>query len=71
MKKNVGSIDKTIRMAVAILIVALNLINTNSGILGVISLGIAIILLLTSILGVCPIYSVIGHSSCSAKIKNG
>lgn len=56
MKKNMGTIDRTIRILLAILIAVLYFTNQISGIAAVI-LGIfAIVFLLTSLIGFCPLY---------------
>ena len=56
MKKNMGTIDRTIRILLAILIAVLYATNQISGIAAVI-LGIfAIVFLLTSLIGFCPLY---------------
>ena len=56
MKKNMGTIDRTIRILLAILIAVLYATNQISGIAAVI-LGIfAIAFLLTSLIGFCPLY---------------
>lgn len=56
MKKNMGTIDRTVRILLAILIAVLYFANQISGIAAVI-LGIfAIVFLLTSFIGFCPLY---------------
>ena len=60
MKKNMGIIDKTIRILVAIVFVILFFTNVVSGVLGIIFLIIAGIFLITSIIGNCPLYTPFG-----------
>lgn len=56
MKKNMGTVDKVIRVILAVLFVVLSLTGQVSGTLAII-LGIAVFLfLLTSIIGFCPSY---------------
>jgi hypothetical protein len=56
MKQNIGSIDKLVRVLVAAAIVVLYFTGQITGTAGII-LGIfAGILLLTSAIGVCPLY---------------
>jgi hypothetical protein len=50
--------DRTIRLLAAALIVILYLVNAINGTLGLILLIVAGIFLLTSFLGVCPLYNV-------------
>jgi Inner membrane protein YgaP-like, transmembrane domain len=56
MKKNVGSVDKLIRILAAAVIVILYFTNTISGLAAII-LGIAaFVLILTSAVSFCPLY---------------
>ena len=56
MKKNIGSIDKLVRVLVAVVIGILYFTNQITGTAAVI-LGIfAIVFLLTSAIGFCPLY---------------
>jgi hypothetical protein len=57
MKRNMGTADRTIRFVVAILLATLYLTGVASGSLGVTLMVIALIFILTSISGFCPIYS--------------
>ena len=57
MKLNMGKIDRIIRIAIAAVLVALFFARTVTGWLGVILLVIAGIFLLTSLVGICPLYS--------------
>ena len=64
MKENMGTIDRTIRTLLALVIVILYLTNLISGIAAII-LGIfAVIFLLTSITGFCPLYAPFKLSTC-------
>lgn len=56
MKKNMGIIDITIRLVIAALVVVLYFTNVISGIFGIVLLALAGIFVLTSILGICPLY---------------
>jgi len=57
MKKNMGSIDKGIRILLAVIVGVLIFTNTITGILAII-LGIfAVVFLLTSFVGFCPLYA--------------
>jgi low affinity Fe/Cu permease len=61
MKKNVGSIDKTIRIIIAFVAAYFAKYGEFSNDWISIALyAVAIIMLLTSLLGTCPIYSVLG-----------
>ncbi len=67
MKKNVGSIDKIIRIIIAVIAVALIATCTVTGILAIIIGIIGGAMLLTAIFGFCGLYSLIGFNSCPAK----
>jgi hypothetical protein len=57
MKKNVGNIDKVIRLLLAaVLIILYFFTNAIPGTLGIILLIFAGILILTSLFGICPIF---------------
>jgi hypothetical protein len=54
MKKNMGSLDKGIRITVAIAIALLYYFNVISGTLAYVLMAVAIIFLLTSFINFCP-----------------
>jgi len=56
MKKNMGSIDKVVRIIFAVLLIVLYFTNVISGTLGIVLLILAGIFLLTSLIGFCPLY---------------
>ncbi|MEI8047915.1 MAG: DUF2892 domain-containing protein [Bacteroidota bacterium] len=56
MKKNMGTVDKIIRLAVAAIFIILNFTNVISGTLGVVLLILAIVFAITSFLSFCPLY---------------
>jgi hypothetical protein len=60
MKKNLGLIDKVIRILIAVVVIALFFTNVISGVSGIILLVFAGILVLTSLLGFCPLYTIAG-----------
>jgi hypothetical protein len=63
MKKNVGTIDKVIRILVAVVVVVLYFTNVISGTLAIILLALAAIFVLTSVFSFCPIWSIFGLST--------
>jgi len=69
MKKNVGNIDKIIRLSVAAIILVLFLTDVITGTLGIILLFLAGIFTLTSLLGFCPLYVPIGATTCKKDLK--
>lgn len=64
MKKNVGSIDKLIRIAIALALTIMYLTNVVTGVLGMVSLVVAVIFLATSLINFCPIYALLGTKTC-------
>jgi hypothetical protein len=56
MKKNMGAADRWIRIVLAVVIAILYFGDQISGILGAVLGIVALILLLTSFLGFCPLY---------------
>lgn len=67
MKKNVGSADRVIRIAIAAIVAVLYLSNTISGTLALILGAFAIILLITSFVNFCPLYWPFGISTRKPK----
>jgi hypothetical protein len=56
MKKNMGTIDRIIRILLAILVIVLYLTGNITGLAAIILGIIAVIFILTSIVGFCPLY---------------
>ncbi len=69
MKKNMGSVDKLIRLIVAAIFVALYLLGVVSGTLGIVFLALAVIFTLTSLIGSCPLYLPFGISTAPKEKK--
>ncbi|MBK8196354.1 MAG: DUF2892 domain-containing protein [Lewinellaceae bacterium] len=66
MKKNMGSTDKIVRIILAVVFAALYFTGTVTGILGYVLLALGGIFVLTSLVGFCPIYALVGLSTCPA-----
>jgi hypothetical protein len=56
MKKNMGTVDKAVRILAAILIIALYVGNVISGTLAIILLIVAVAFIATSFMSFCPLY---------------
>lgn len=56
MKKNMGGLDRALRILAAIVIVVLYYTNVLSGTLAIILLVLAAIFILTSFVSFCPLY---------------
>ncbi len=62
MKSNVGSLDRVLRIVAGIALIAMTLLGTIGpwGWIGVVPLA-------TGLLSVCPLYSILGLSTCPMK----
>ena len=63
MKKNIGSIDRWVRLIIAALILILFITKVISGTLGIILLVVAGVFVVTSLLNFCPIWMALGIST--------
>jgi len=66
MKMNIGSIDKIIRILVGIFLVSM-FFWVDSGLKYVGVMGL--VLLVTSFIGFCPLYSFLGINTCKTKSR--
>ncbi len=62
MEKNMGNFDRFVRGFIAISLLALNIKGLISGGLAVAAVIVAVVFLLTSIFGFCPIYALFGFN---------
>ncbi len=67
MKNNVGSIDRGVRIVVGLLLVGAGVLL--SGILQILAVIVGVVLILTSFVGYCPIYGMLGMSTAKASEK--
>jgi len=63
MKKNMGNVDRVIRLLAALVVVVLYFTNVITGTLAVILLIFAAIFVITSLIGFCPLYVPLGFST--------
>ena len=63
MKRNMGNMDKTVRIIIAIVIAALYFTNVITGTLGIVLLVLAGVFVLTSLINFCPLYAPFGLST--------
>lgn len=63
MKPNMGTLDRSVRIVSAIIIISLYLTNQMSGTAAIILLVIAGIFIVTSVLSFCPLYLPFGWST--------
>jgi hypothetical protein len=69
MKKNMGTIDKVIRILIALVIIVLYATNVITGTLGIILLIVTALFILTSFLGFCPGYLLFGLSTNKKEVE--
>jgi hypothetical protein len=67
MKKNMGSVDRVLRIVVALVLAVLFYTRMISGTLGIVALVAAVVFALTSFVSFCPIYAIFGIKTCKVK----
>jgi hypothetical protein len=67
MKKNMGNVDRIIRVILAVVMGILYFTNTVPGTLGLVLLILAVVFVATSLVGICGLYSLVGISTCPVK----
>lgn len=69
MKKNVGNGDRFLRIMIGIIALILVMGNVIEGTLMWIALIVGIVMVVTSSLQICPLYSLLGINTCKVKHK--
>jgi hypothetical protein len=67
MKKNMGNADRIVRILLAVVFAALYFTGTVTGTLGLVLVVAANIFALTSVISFCPLYPILGISTCPVK----
>lgn len=67
MKKNVGNTDRIIRIVLAIVFAVLYFSGTVTGTFGLVLIVLGAVFALTSLVGFCPLYALVGANTCAAK----
>jgi hypothetical protein len=67
MKKNVGSIDKVIRILVAVVFLVLVFAKITTGTMSIILAVLAVVFLATSLINFCPLYTLLGINTNKKK----
>ena len=67
MKKNMGSVDRIIRVVIAIIFALLYFSGTVTGTLGMVLLILGTVFVLTSLVSFCPLYTLVGINTCPKK----
>lgn len=64
MRRNIGNIDRVFRLVIPVIVILLTFFKVVTGTLGLIFLIVAAILAVTSLIGICPLYSLLGINTC-------
>ncbi|MBK6835545.1 MAG: DUF2892 domain-containing protein [Bacteroidetes bacterium] len=64
MKKNMGNIDKIVRILIAAVVAVLYFTGIVTGTLGIVLLVLAGVFVLTSLISFCPLYTIFGMNTC-------
>jgi hypothetical protein len=67
MIKNVGSVDKALRILLAVIVAVLIITKVLTGAAAIILAIVAGMFLITSLLGFCGLYSLIGINTCKTR----
>lgn len=64
MHRNEGNADRILRLVVAAAALVVSFIVGVSSVLGIILIVVAAVMVLTSLVGFCPLYRIVGVSTC-------
>lgn len=67
MSRNVGSSDRLIRFAVALVAIVVALLTGPGSAFGVVLFVVAAIMSVTAATGVCPLYRLVGVDTCKVR----
>ena len=67
MSKNMGNIDRAVRIIVALAFAGLYFGGIITGTLGIVLVAIGAVFVLTSLVSFCPLYTLLGINTCPAK----
>ena len=69
MKKNVGNGDRFLRIMIGIIALILVMANVVEGTMMWVALAVGVIMVVTSSIQFCPLYTLFGFSTCKVKNK--
>jgi hypothetical protein len=69
MKKNMGTTDRVIRLIIAVVFISLYASGSIVGTVGIVLIALSVIFLLTSIVGVCPLYLPLRISTIAKRLQ--
>ena len=67
MKKNMGNLDRVVRIVLALVVIGLYLTDIINGTLAIVLLIFGAVLILTSMVSTCPLYLPFGISTLKTK----
>jgi hypothetical protein len=67
MKKNMGTVDKVIRLLLAVVFAVLYFTGTVAGTPGLVLLVLGGVFAATSLVSFCPLYTILGINTCTKK----
>jgi hypothetical protein len=70
MKKNVGKIDRLVRIILAFVLLVVAFAIPLEGVLQYVFFALGAILLVTAFVSFCPLYTVVGCNTCAKKAGN-
>ncbi len=69
MKKNVGKIDKVVRIILAFALIIAAVAIPLEGVLQYVLIALGVVFLVTAFVGFCPLYTVAGCNTCAKKVE--
>ncbi len=67
MKKNMGNTDRIIRLVLAGAFAYLYFAGIVTGTWGIVLLVLGVVFVLTSLVGFCPLYTLVGMNTCGTR----
>lgn len=67
MKKNLGNLDRVVRLLIGAIVAILYFANILTGTVGLVLLIVGGILFATALISFCPLYAILGLNSCPAR----
>lgn len=69
MKKNMGTLDRIVRIVLAVVLTTLYFMDVITGTVGIILVVLSAIFVLTSLVSFCPLYLPFGLRTCKTEKK--
>jgi hypothetical protein len=70
MKANVGGIDKVLRGVLGVVLLAAGFLAGIAAPWNYVAMGVGVVMLATSLLSFCPLYSILGLNTCKVCNNN-